>query len=109
MASLPPVNATLTEVRRQEGWDDLNNVAVPGAVRWQGNVPAYATENVIVETGRGTVEQLVVTRLVIPSRIAVSSGDDLTFIKGGQATTRRARNIEDRSDRGFVRIYFYDA
>ena len=108
--TLPPINAKLTKVQAPDLVDDYTGeVLAPGAVRWEGEAPAYVTEQVVIETARGTVDQLVVTRVAIPSRVEVSTGDRLTFVKGGQTTTRTARNLEERSDFGFTRIYFHDA
>ncbi len=105
---LPPVNATLTKVQApglSDGWEDEETL---GAVRFEGGGPAYASEQVIVETSNGAVDQLKVSRIVIPSSVPIDSGDFLTFTKDGTVDTRRVRNIEERSDFGFTRIYFWD-
>lgn len=109
-AKLPPINAALTEVRSPDSTDDYTGEVISeGEVRWSGDAPAYMTEKVIVETAQGNVDQLIVTRIVIPSTIEVRNGDLLTYAKNGESATRTVRNIEERSDYGFTRIYFHDA
>lgn len=110
MARLPPVNATLTKVQGP----DLED-GTPGVVKWEGTAPAFVTEQVVVGASSdplspGSVFQerertRKVARLVVPSYVAVASGDRLSWEKGGESTTRTARNLEDRSDFGFTRVF----
>lgn len=110
MAKLPPVNAALSRVQAPDLKDDYDGTVIaPGEVRFEGEAPAYATEQVLVETGRGAVDQLEIARLVVPSYVEVRTGDRLTFTKAGVTTTRTAQNIEERSDYGFVRLYLRPA
>ena len=105
---LPPVNAQVTAVRGPGIPEDYDTAAEAGTVKWTGSAPASATEQVLMETAQGRLDQLMVSRLVIPSYIDVQTGDEVTFTKGPQTATRRVRNIEERSDYGFTRLYFYD-
>lgn len=106
---LPPVNAQVTAVRGPGLAEDYDTPAQAGTVKWDGTAPAYASEQVLVDTGQGRLDQHVVSRLTIPSYIDVQTGDEVTYVKGALTATRRVRNLEERSDFGFTRIYFYDA
>ena len=105
---VPPVNSTVTEIREPGSTDDYDGTHTPGPVKWAGEASAYVTEQVLVETGRGAVDQLVVTRAVLPDGLgpAVETGDEITLSKGGSTFTRTVQNIEERSDYGFVRVFF---
>lgn len=110
MAKVPPVNATLTKVQAPGFTDDYGGEAELGPIKWEGQAPAYVTERVLIETSQGAVDQLRVTQAVVPSYVpAPSWGDQLTYSKNGEISTRKVKNIEERSDYGFVRIYFEDA
>lgn len=108
---VPPVNAIVTMIRGAGFTDDYDGTATPGTVKWSGSAPAYVTEKVLVETGRGTVDQLVVTRAVIPDNLGatIATGDQITLVKAGETFTRTVQNIEERSDYGFLRCHFEDA
>jgi len=108
---LPPVNATLTKVEAPQMVDDYTGEPIPGTgeVFWEGSAPAYLRERVVVETGRGTVDQLEIASLVIPSYVPeVVTGRHLTFERAGETFTRTARNIEPRPDQGYRLVYFAD-
>lgn len=111
MATLPPINATVTEVREPPSTETWRNLPGPpdlGPVRWLGTAPANASERVLTDTAGGVVTQLKVARLAVPSYVPVEPDDEVTYTKAGTTQTRRVRSIEERSDYGFTRIHFYD-
>lgn len=111
MAKVPPVNATIEWVGSPGGLDPYGDPE-PAVQKWAGTAPAYVTEQVLVsEPTGGLADTATILRAAIPASLGgttVNTGDEITLTKNGETTTRRVRNIEERSDYGFVRVYFYD-
>jgi plastocyanin len=106
---IPPVNATVTKVFREETVSDGGGgFIVTLVVVWEGSAPAYARQKVGLEAGSSTVLTVEEDTVSVPSTVPVGLGDTIEFTSHGASYSRRVDSLEGHPDYGFTRLFVTD-